>query len=623
MSFIAPAALALAVLAVPIIAMYILKMRRPARVVPSTFLWEPVLRDMQANAPWQRLRANLLLLLQLLALAALVLALARPFVLRAAAAQGDVVAVLDGSALMQATDVAPSRFAAAKARIGALIDGLGSSDVMSIVLMARHAQVLIAQSADRSALHAALDAAAPTDESPDPSAALSVATALARGGRHSSIFVYTAKDDPAVSIPTGLPATTHVIPLGGTLRDLGIVSFAATRADDGTISVLTRVANLGQRAAASDVQIDAATGDPARLSWRDQVDLHPISLAPGASTTVYTLRLPGDIVAVRAHLTGGDDLAADDAAAAVVDAPAPRRVLLDTPGNPFLRQALALAPRVTLDTITPDQYSPARARGADLVVFDTVLPAALPGAPVLAVAPPVTTTSPLGLAVAHAIPATGLQAGDDPAGLLRYAGVNQVAVNQASPLSVPRSWAYAVLRTRGQAVMVAGQNGTRREAVLGFGLYNTDWALQVGFPIFIQNLLAWLAPPLAAPTGIYRPGDAVPLSASPGASALSVIDPSGRRTRVAPPFPAQTFVETAQPGFYTVEEQTPAGTRRALFAVNAFPLPPSGGASAASVSGAAAPSAGKAQVPLELAPFVAAVALLVLMSEWWVAARRR
>jgi hypothetical protein len=31
----------------------------------------------------------------------------------------------------------------------------------------------------------------------------------------------------------------------------------------------------------------------------------------------------------------------------------------------------------------------------------------------------------------------------------------------------------------------------------------------------------------------------------------------------------------------------------------------------------------KAQVPVELAPLVAALALVVLAGEWWVAARRR
>jgi Ca-activated chloride channel homolog len=622
MNLLAPAALGLAALAAPIVAMYILKMRRPTRVVPSTFLWEQALRDVQANAPWQRLRPNLLLLLQLLAVAVLVLALARPYVLRAAAAQGDVVAVLDGSALMTATDVSPSRFAVARARIAALIDGLGPNDVMSIVLMARHAHVLIAESADRAALHAALDHATPTSETPDPGAAVSVATALARGGRHATIFIYTAAGDPAVSIPVGLPARTQVVTLGGQLRDLGVVAFAATRSADGTVAALARVANLGRRFASGDLQLDAATGDPANLTWHPQVDLHPVSLAPGSATVIARTRLPGDLVAVRAHLIGGDDREDDDRAWAVVPAPAPRRVLLVTPSNPFLPLALSLAPGVRVDTVTPERYTPRRARGADLVVFDTWLPARLPAAAVLAVGPPANAHSPLGLPVARPIRAAGLQPGDDPGGLLENAGVGSAALDQATPLGVP-PWAYAVLRTSGQPVLVAGQNGTRREAVLGFQVFNTDWVLQPGFPILVQNLLHWLAPPLVGPSGVYRPGDAVPLAAAPSANALWVVDPARHRERVAPPFPAQPFVDTGRPGLYTVEQQAPTGVRRVLFAVNPFPVPQAGPQVAPATRRVGALHVSKAQVPVELAPLVAALALVVLAGEWWVAARRR
>src|SRR5207248_2249293 len=321
-----------------------------------TFLWEQALRDVQANAPWQRLRPNLLLLLQLLAVAILVLALARPYVLRAAVAQGDVVAVLDGSALMTATDVAPSRFAVARARIAA-----------------------------------------------------------------------------------GLPARTQVVTLGGKLRDLGVVTLSA----DGTVAVLARVANLGRRFATATLQLDAATGDPANPTWHPQVDLRPVALAPGSATVIARTHLPGDVVAVRAHLIGGDDLEVDDRAWAVVPTPAPRRVLLVTPGNPFLPLALSLVPGVHVDTVTPNRYTPARARGAALVVSDAWLPARLPAAAVLAVGPPANARSPLGLPVARPIRAAGLQPGEDPDGLLENAGVGSAALDQATPLGVP-PWAYAV-----------------------------------------------------------------------------------------------------------------------------------------------------------------------------------
>src|SRR5947207_711107 len=79
MGLLAPLALVLLPLLAVVVVMYLLRLRRPETAVSSLFLWATLLRDQEANAPWQRLRANLLLLLQLLILLALILALARPW----------------------------------------------------------------------------------------------------------------------------------------------------------------------------------------------------------------------------------------------------------------------------------------------------------------------------------------------------------------------------------------------------------------------------------------------------------------------------------------------------------------------------------------------------------------
>src|SRR5437764_14300486 len=102
MSLLAPLALALLALTLPILALYVLRMRRRAVTVSAAFLWERNARDVQANAPWQRLRRQPLLFLQLAVLALLALALARPAILSSRPAQGEVVLLLDASARMQA-----------------------------------------------------------------------------------------------------------------------------------------------------------------------------------------------------------------------------------------------------------------------------------------------------------------------------------------------------------------------------------------------------------------------------------------------------------------------------------------------------------------------------------------
>ncbi len=83
-----------------LVLLYFLKLRRREQTVSSTLLWRRAVQDLQVNAPFQRLRRNLLLLLQLLVLAAGVLALARPVVQTPLARQKSLVLILDRSASM-------------------------------------------------------------------------------------------------------------------------------------------------------------------------------------------------------------------------------------------------------------------------------------------------------------------------------------------------------------------------------------------------------------------------------------------------------------------------------------------------------------------------------------------
>src|ERR1700742_1754295 len=87
-----------------IIFFYLLKLKRKRRVVPSVLLWQRALEEVEANAPFKKLRRSLFLLLQLLILARLVFALARPLTRMHSLASGSTVIVIDSTASMSARD---------------------------------------------------------------------------------------------------------------------------------------------------------------------------------------------------------------------------------------------------------------------------------------------------------------------------------------------------------------------------------------------------------------------------------------------------------------------------------------------------------------------------------------
>ena len=98
------AAIAAAIAIPALLVLYFLKLRRREMAVSSTLLWKKAIQDLQVNAPFQKLRRNLLLLLQLLLLAAAAARAGRPVANYTPAPGKTTVILIDRSASMAAKD---------------------------------------------------------------------------------------------------------------------------------------------------------------------------------------------------------------------------------------------------------------------------------------------------------------------------------------------------------------------------------------------------------------------------------------------------------------------------------------------------------------------------------------
>lgn len=97
-----------------LVLLYILKRKYREEVIPSTLLWNEVYKNTRANTPWEKLRKNIMLLLQIIILLLLILSLMRPFLNFGGKTYKNIILVIDNTASMSAEYGDGSRLEEAK-----------------------------------------------------------------------------------------------------------------------------------------------------------------------------------------------------------------------------------------------------------------------------------------------------------------------------------------------------------------------------------------------------------------------------------------------------------------------------------------------------------------------------
>jgi len=645
MGLLTPYALTFAALSIPILILYMLRLRRRDVLVSSTLLWQRLLRDREANTPWQRLRRNLLLLLQLLVLALLTVALARPFVPAPTVVSGSVVLLLDGSASMQARDVPPTRFDAARQAAREIVAGLGPGDLATLVAVGPQPQVLASRTSDRALLRRALDGAAPTDGPADWEAAFALAAAGLTG--EGDVQVVLISDGALPESLPPLPGEVRFVGVGGGSGNLSIAALA-TREGAGGAQAFLRIVNYGDVDAEPLVELyaDGALFDARRL---------PVPARASADLTLTDL--PYDLRVLQARLDVEDALPLDDAAWAVHAPPASGRVLLVSGGNLFLERALGALPGVELERLLPGSVLPPSQGGIeggyDLIVYDGPITGTLPAGNLWLIGPsPLLPPSRgeseggvpsrgepeggggLDIRVGGFFTATAITrvAAADP--LLRYVDLDAVHVLRARAVEPPPG-ARVLVEAGGGPLLFVAERPEGRLAVLAFDLHDSDLPLHVAFPVLTANLVDWLLVPSsigpsaqggmgrASFTAAIRPGDPVPVQPDPEAAEIAVTAPDGTRHVLPVGEATPTFAATGRLGVYRVEQSDRAGNvlRSSVFAVNLFDQAESNIAprdvvqvGRTEVRAAADEEEGRQ----EFWSWLAGAALVMLATEWWV-----
>ena len=506
----------------PLLALYFLRLRRSRRVVAATMHWRRAAEDVRANAPFQRLRFSLLLLLQCLALALVALAIAQPQVDLGLGGARKIALFIDRSGSMGALDAADgsTRLAEAKRQAIDRVRGLhggglfaGPAPSIMVIAFASEAAVLCPFTDSAAQAIAAIESIEATDES----------TAIGGGIEFARSFAASGREDAATS--GSAPAVWEVFSdgrigdLGGVaLRDgedlifhqigssesknAGVGAIAVSRMPESPteVRVFARIVSWGKVETTTDLELRvdgrllAVTPSPVELAAATE-DAATGTLLPAQTQAVFPgVQVPSGAV-VEVRVTADDLLPADNAARVVAPRIGGLKIALVGRGSFVLRSVvMGLSPaafesftletwdkRVAADPSSPDAF--------DVVILEQVAPQSMARGRYLmfGAAPVGTSIVPFG--TKEQVVPRSIRS-EHP--LMQYVNLDDLFVASMTAVA-PGSDSDVVVEASEGPMVLTLSRGPLTMVYVSFDPLETEWPFQRSFVNFTANALAWLA----------------------------------------------------------------------------------------------------------------------------------
>lgn len=524
--------------------LYLLKLRERLVPVSAHFLWDRVLRAGQRSLLARILRRVFSFLLQMLILSVVILALGEPHTAATVQKPEHIVLLLDESASMRAKDVKHgatwvSRWDEAVEKARALIQSKRENDEILLATFSSRAISRSPWERDTARLLSVLERLEPTDMPGSIAVGLTHAQeVLATRDEPAHVVIITDAAGEAMNhsvvwgpVPENCPVhqgsidvtgmNLSVIPIIGNPNSINaaITQLAARAlpADPDTGEILFETSNTGAQSIKGhvDFYVDG--------NWRER---QPLLLAAGEEKILLS-RIPLSGSQLEARLSLQEDVVdpfpVDDRAWSVLPRKPLPRVLLVGRENLFLEAALLLLPG-TIRKVSAEEYRPsllehcmdAVGEPCNLVVFNEFVPAEVPPTPnQLWIHPGVDSNGKGPFRIASRF-RENLQ-------ILWTGGARVHPIMEGVSMKDVNLWGTSTafaLAEKDRPLMQVDDRGTvlalvrtlptgQRLVGLGFSLQESDFVLQVSFPVFVLNYVNWAmgATPgyvTTYPTGVPR-----------------------------------------------------------------------------------------------------------------------
>lgn len=511
MTFAAPAMLWSLLLVIPVIVLYLIKVKRRQVDVVYLELWASLLVETRARSLFQTMKRWFSLLLQLLIVIAFALALGQPSLEVVDREKEHIVVLLDVSASMQTVEKDSdnkTRFALMMKRVERLVEERSAEDAMMIVAVSDRVEVLCPFDRNTLRLREAVKRAKVGNRSLDARRALAFAREVTEEKQGPKVVFFTDGNAGAVTqAKAESKQAVTLVPVGTATENVGIVRFAARKNTSlGTDYVLARIKNFGNET--QTVQVE--------LSFDKKTQkVFSRTLEPGQEISEKFQLTLAEGGTLRLKLQHDDAFALDNSAYAVVRPNRLRRVLLVTPETtritPFQIAFQSMQEVISEDSaaVSGAEYaklSPEERR-ADVTIALGKIP---PGVPKQSNLILIDTELPSG------VPAELTGREDKPRVwdwdrdhlLNRFLNWKDLPIPSARKLKLDGG--RALVNSYDGPLVAAFDQPDRRLVYVAFDMTASLFPFRLAFPMLLRNAIAWFElseDVLIEPN--YRPGQVI------------------------------------------------------------------------------------------------------------------
>ncbi|MBQ8982474.1 MAG: BatA and WFA domain-containing protein [Lachnospiraceae bacterium] len=535
-----------------IILLYMLKQKAKEYPFSSSMLWKKIMNNIEATTPWEKLKKNLLMFLQILTVLLLVFTLMAPYLKHGGRIYDNVILVIDNSASMGiAYNDDHSRLEEAKKRACDYVDSLSETAQVTILTSAEEAGILKTNATDKTELKKTIKNIPLTDLPGDTTAAVSVSQSMANQWEQYEAVFFT-------DTPVALGALqARVVNLYTDYRNLSMdyVSYGMDENAYGYLTVLGKITNGSSDAVTTDVNL---YGDDVLLQVQN------ITVPPAESMIVYFNQVNFGGTVLKMEINNPDDLMSDNQAYVTLETQNQKKALLVTNDNLFLEKAITNITWVDLyKTSQPSAIG--KDDTYDLYIFDGIVPDTLPEKGNY-----LYINVDSGDNIESKGSLTNVRLQFDEAEITNYVADYSFGASSAIIYDRP-IWANSFITGDNKCVGYFGETDGRRIAVIGFDIHNSDIALQAEFPILMSNLMDYMMVSSLVSGKDYIAGDKISFNGNLNGSAIQVTAPDGAVTSLEAAVMTSAYTDTDQAGVYHVT-QSIGGEEKAENFVVGFPV---------------------------------------------------